>query len=72
MSSAFLHSYLSAMEKVVAILENVDLTGFTELLSGNRLCRYVVAFTHNKERSTQLLNAQIEFYNLSYDNITIG
>lgn len=60
------------MENIAAILEKVDLTGFTELLSGERLCRFVVAFTHNKERSLELLKGQFEFYHLSYENITIG
>ena len=61
------------MEKVITeILERVNLTGFTELLSGQSIGRYVVAFTHNKERSIPLLTNQVEYYQASFNNITIG
>lgn len=68
----FLLFKFSAMEKIAAVLENVNLDGFTELLSGTSIRRYVVAFTHNKERSLELLKAQSEYYSKSFDNITIG
>lgn len=61
-----------AMEKIAEILKWVDLTWFTVLLKWERIQRYVVAFTDNKERSLELLEAQVKWYSKAYDNITIG
>lgn len=73
LKSALFTFYQSVMENLAEILEKVDQqAGFTVLISGKRLCRYVVAFTHNKERSLQLLESQIKFYRKSFENITIG
>jgi len=49
-------------KRIARILANADLTGFTELLSGDRIRRYVVAFTDNGERSIDLLAAQARFF----------
>jgi len=49
-------------EKISSILMKVEPSGFTELLQGDRLKRYVVAFTNNIECTTYLLACQARFY----------
>jgi len=58
-------------EKIVRILDWADLFGFTELLQWDFIRRYVVAFTDNVERTTELLAKQAEAYAKQYDNLTI-
>lgn len=59
-------------EKISSILMKVEPSGFTELLQGDRLKRYVVAFTNNIECTTYLLACQARFYWAVFNNLTIG
>ena len=59
-------------DKISSILMKVDPSGFTELLQGERLKRYVVAFTNNVECTTDLLACQARFYWAVFTNLTIG
>lgn len=58
--------------EIGAILKRVNLNWFTELLYGERVCRYVVGLTNNTERSIELLEEQIEGFQVFFDNLTIG
>jgi hypothetical protein len=49
-------------DKILSILASADHSGFTELLHGDRLKRYVVAFTNNSEYALDLLACQARFY----------
>jgi hypothetical protein len=49
-------------KRIAGILSDANLSGFTELLKGDRIKRYVVAFTDNGERSIGLLAAQARFF----------
>lgn len=49
-------------EKISSILATADHFGFTELLQGDRLNRYVVAFTNNTDYAVDLLACQARFY----------
>lgn len=53
------------------ILSQVDLTGFTHYLRWSEK-RYVVAFTSNKERTPEILVAQVNYYSQFYETCTIG
>lgn len=58
-------------ERIESILAVADLSGFTKLLSGWPLKRYVVAFTHNVNVSSELLTYQYWYYVQFYDPITL-
>lgn len=63
---------LSAEQKrIEQILETADLLGFTTLLSWWPLKRYVVAFTHNANVSSDVLAVQYWFHSQFYDIITL-
>ncbi len=59
-------------EKISSILATVDHSGFTELLQGDRLKRYVVAFTNNTDYAVDQLVCQARFFWAVFDNLTIG
>lgn len=59
-------------DKILSILASADHSGFTELLQGDRLKRYVVAFTNNTEYALDLLACQARFYWAVFNNLTIG
>ena len=58
-------------ERIESILAVADLSGFTELLSGWPLKRYVIAFTDNVNVSSDMLTCQYWFYVQFYDTITL-
>lgn len=58
------------VEEFLAKPENLT-EWFTELLSGDRIHQYVVAFTNNKEWTVDLLVDQREFYWMIFENITL-
>ena len=58
--------------EIANILEKVDLTWFTALLHGNRICRYVVAFTNNTVWDIPTLEAQFKHFSSKHENITLG
>lgn len=58
--------------KIEQVLKKADLTGFTELLAWDRLHRYVVWLTDNKEWTLDLLLAQSWSALFLFNNVTIG
>ena len=58
-------------ERIEQILKTADLTGFTVLLSWWHLKRYVVAFTHNANVSSDVLAVQYWFHSQFYGTITL-
>ena len=58
--------------EIADILEMVDLTWFTVLLHGDRIRRYVVAFTNNVVWDIPTLEAQFKHFSSLHDNITLG
>lgn len=59
-------------DKILSILASADHSGFTELLHGDSLNRYVVAFTNNTEYALDLLACQARFFWAVFTNLTIG
>lgn len=72
MSSYHFTLYTIRMEHITKILETVDLTWFTALLTWDEVKRYVVWLTDNHTRSLELLEEQFERFSKEYKNLTIG
>lgn len=52
------------------MMRNEDLAGFTKLVRGKKLYRYVVGFTHNESRTRKQLRWQ--YKKAPFGNITFG